>query len=153
MRKVLQALGIVFLVVLVAGGSIIGYAAYTGSRLDASSRKYVDSAVPAIVANWSEQALMSRADPRLLRATSPYEMAQLFAWLRTLGPMERYCGSTGQATEFLSARSGRIVSARYTACAQFAKGTASIDVALVRNRDKGWQIVGFHVNSPALLPR
>ena len=90
MKKVLQVLGIVFVVILVVAGGIMGYAAYTGTRLDASSKAYVDTAVPAIVAHWSQQALVARAAPQLLQAVSPAQLTKAFSWFRSLGPMKKW---------------------------------------------------------------
>lgn len=153
MKKLLQALGIVFVILLLVVGGFVGYAAYTGSHLDASSKEYVDSAVPAIVANWSESELMARAAPQLVQASTTEQLTKLFTWFKSLGPMKKYCGSKGDSNVFISPQKGRTVSARYTACAQFEKGEATIEVTLIQNKDKVWEIAGFHVNSPALLPQ
>lgn len=153
MKKALQVFGIIFLLALIAVGSLIGYAAYTGRQLDSSSQKYVDAAVPAIVSNWSESELKARAAPQLLQASSPEQLTKIFSWLSSLGPMNKYCGSKGESNTFISPQQGKVVSARYVACAQFEKGEAMINVTLLQQENKSWLIAGFNVNSPALLPQ
>lgn len=151
-KKALQALGILFLIVVVVLVGLFGYAAYTGTRLDASSKKYVDSAVPAIVGHWSESELMARAAPELMQRSTPAQLNKLFGWLNRLGPMQKYCGSKGDSNVFFSPEHGKVISARYTVCAQFQNGNATIFVTLIRNKSKAWQIAGFRVNSDALVP-
>ena len=153
MKKTLQVLGIVFVALLLLVGGFIGYAAYTGSQLDASSKEYVDAAIPAIVGNWSEAELTTRNAPQLMRGSTPEQLTKLFQWFSRLGPMTKYCGSKGASNVFISPQQGKTISAKYTACAKFEKGDATINVTLVQNKDKTWAIAGFHVDSPALLPQ
>lgn len=150
--KALQILGIIFVALVVVVGGLVGYAAYTGGQLDVSSKAYVDAAVPAIVANWSERELTARATPQLLQATKPEQFTKLFKWFGTLGSMKKYCGSKGDSNVFVSPQ-GKTVSAKYVACAQFEKGEASIQVTLIQNKVKKWEIAGFYVNSQALVPQ
>ncbi|MDB5970212.1 MAG: hypothetical protein JWQ90_2662 [Hydrocarboniphaga sp.] len=153
MKKALQVIGIIFIALLLILGCFIGYAAYTGTRLDASSKEYVDAAIPAIVSTWSESELTSRSAPQLMQGSTPEQFQKLFHWLSSLGPMKKYCGSKGDSSVFVSPQQGKTVSARYTACAQFEKGDATINVVLLQNKDKAWEIAGFHVDSPALIPQ
>lgn len=153
MKRAFQILGIVFVVLMLLLGCFIGYAAYFGTRLDASSKEYVDIAIPAIVSNWSEAELKTRSAPQLMEGSTPEQFTKLFHWLSSLGPMKKYCGSKGTSNVFVSPQHGKTVSARYTACAQFEKGDAAIDVVLVQNKDNVWKIAGFHVNSQALIPQ
>lgn len=150
--KALQVLGIIFLALVAAVGSLIGYAAYNGNRLDASSKAYVDSAVPAIVTNWSESELTARAAPQLMQGSTPAQLTKMFAWFRTLGPMKKYCGSKGDSNVSVTPQ-GKNVSANYVACAQFEKGEATIQVTLLQNKAEAWEIAGFRVNSMALVPQ
>lgn len=153
MKKAFQILGIVFAVLLVLFGVLVGYAAYTGRNLDASSKQYIDAAVPAIVSNWSDKELIARSAPQLMQSTSPEQFEKMFKWFGTLGPMKKYCGSKGASNVFVTTQQGKIVSARYTACAQFEKGDATIEVSLLQGKDQAWAITGFRVNSRELVPR
>ena len=60
MNRVVAAVAALFLVFLVTVAGLIGYAAVVGPELDASSKAYVDEAVPRIIANWSVDELLSR---------------------------------------------------------------------------------------------
>ncbi len=153
MKKALQILGAVFALLVVAVLGFVGFAAYTGGRFDASSKSYVDAAVPLIVANWSESELTARAAPQLMQTTTPEQLTKLFTWFSSLGPMKKYCGSQGQSSVFMSPQEGKTVSARYVACAKFERAEASIQITLIQDKDKAWKIAGFHVNSQALVPQ
>lgn len=152
MKKLLIVLGLVFLAFIFAVGAFIGYAAFTGSALDKQSKAYVDAAVPAIVSSWSQQELINRASPELRQATKSADMDRMFAWFKTLGHLQKYEGSQGQAIVSVTPQAGKVVSARYTAKALFERGQASIDIAIIKHGDQ-WQIAGFKVNSPALIPQ
>jgi hypothetical protein len=152
MKKLLIALGIIFITLILVVAGLIGYAAFTGATLDKESKAYVDAAVPAIMSSWNEQELLSRASPEFQRATSPADAERLFRWFRTLGRFQRYEGAQGQAVTSVTPQTGKVVSARYTAKALFERGQASIDIAIIKHGDQ-WQIAGFKVNSPALIPQ
>lgn len=153
MKKAFQILGILFAILLVLFGVLVGYAAYTGRNLDSSSKQYVDTAIPAIVSNWSEKELISRSAPQLTQSTNPEQLEKMFKWFRTLGPMKKYCGAKGTSNVFVTTQQGKVVSARYVVCAQFEKGDATIEVSLLQDRNQAWGITGFRVNSQALVPR
>jgi len=152
MKKFLIVLGVTFLVLVVVIAAFIGYAAITGSALDKQSKAYVDAAVPAIVSSWNEQELLSRASPEFQKAAKPADVDRLFRWFRTLGQLQKYEGSQGQATINVTPQTGKEVSARYVAKALFEHGEASIEVGLIK-RDDAWQITGFKLNSAALAPQ
>ena len=152
MKKTLQILGIIFAIILIGIACIAGYVATVGKKLDASAQQYVDAAVPAIVANWSEKELIARSAPQLMKSSSPEQLEKMFKWFGTLGPMKKYCGAKGSSNVFVSPQNGKIVSARFIACGQFEKGDATIELALLQNEKQTWEIAGFRVNSNALLP-
>src|SRR5262249_58990148 len=60
LKRALSIIGGLFLafVVLVAG--LLGYSAYQGPGLDASSKAYVEENVPAILSSWSKDELLKR---------------------------------------------------------------------------------------------
>lgn len=55
MRRFLYILGALTLVIIVAAGVGVGVFFYKGHALDAESKAFIDRAVPAITATWSEQ--------------------------------------------------------------------------------------------------
>ena len=58
MRRLLYGLGAATLAIIVMAGTGLGVFIYRGITLDASSKAYVDGAVPAIAANWDRQQLL-----------------------------------------------------------------------------------------------
>jgi|SRR5262245_12727048 len=152
MKKLLIVLGIVFIVLLVGIAGLIGYAAFTGSRLDKESKAYVDAAVPAIVSSWNEQELLRRASPEFQKAASSSDVERLFRWLRTLGRLQKYEGAQGESITSVTQQTGKVIYARYSAKAFFDAGEANIEVGLIKHGDQ-WQIGRFNVTSPALVPQ
>jgi Na+-transporting methylmalonyl-CoA/oxaloacetate decarboxylase gamma subunit len=151
-KKLLIFLGAVFLVLMIVIAALIGYTAFTGNALDKESKAYVDAAVPAIVSSWNEQELLKRASPEFQKATGPADVDRLCRWLRTLGQLQKYEGSQGQATIAVTPQTGKVVSAHYSAKVAFDRGRATIEISLIK-RGNAWQIAGFKVNSPALAPQ
>jgi hypothetical protein len=153
MRTVLTGLGAVFALLLLGGVGLGVWTFASVERGGQSARAYVDAAVPAITGHWDVDELTARADPALLRQTDDGKLKLLFVWLSTLGPLQTYQGAAMQSTYVQSITgSGTATTARYIATARFAHGDARIDLIVVR-RDAGWHILGFHVNSDALLPQ
>lgn len=144
MRRLLHILGALTLTVFVAAGIAVGVLAYKGIALDAQSKAYVDKAVPAITAGWSEQQLLRRAAPELRAALKPRQLNSLFATLSRLGSLVRYEGATGGSNVSFMVGTGRTISAFYVAKARFQNGTADIRLVLVKKKGR-WQIDGFHV--------
>jgi hypothetical protein len=150
MKKVLIVLGSIFLVLVVLAIIGIGIAAYKGTALDKESKAYVDSAVPAIVTGWNKQQLVSRASPEFMQAVKDDELDKLFGMFHRLGNFKSYDGAKGDSNMTVSNK-GKVVSAAYIANATFDTGPATIKISLIKHAD--WQILGFHVDSNALLER
>jgi len=150
MKTALSIIGIVFLVLLVLLGGVIGYAIYKGNKLDASSQAYADESVSAIVANWSKDELVKRESPQFRNATSDDELTGLFDKLSELGPMQNYGGSTGAANVNFTPASGLQITASYVAKAIFQNGKAEIKLNLIQVNG-AWQILGFHVDAPIFV--
>lgn len=151
MRKFLYFLGAATLTVLIVAGVGIGVAAYQGHAFDVESKAFVDSAVPAISANWSQEQLLELATPELRESVKPNELTTLFAKLSRLGPLVKYEGSTGNTLMSYTTASGGTVSATYVARAKFRNGNAAFRIVLLK-RDGHWMIQNFHVD-PALTRR
>lgn len=151
MKKLLIVLGSIFLGLFVLAGIGIAILAWRGNALDKESKAYVDAAVPAIVSSWSEQELMNRASPELRQATKPADMDRMFAWFRTLGRLQQYEGSQGQAVMSVTSQTGKLVSGHYVAKAMFERGAASIEIGVIKHGGE-WQIAKFRVDSAALVP-
>lgn len=150
MKKVLTILGAVFLILILIVAAGIGYVAYTGNQLDASSKAYVDESVPAIVSVWSKDELVKRASPQLRQKASDVQIDQLFNDLSTkLGAFQSYDGAKGQSNMSFTAKEGEATTAAYVANATFQNGKAEIQIKLIRDNDS-WQILGFHVEMKPL---
>jgi hypothetical protein len=145
-RRFLYILGALTLIVIVAAGIGLGVFFYKGHALDAESKAFIDRAVPAITATWSEQQLLDRATPELRASVKPEELKALFDSLSHLGPLIEYEGATGEAAMSYIAGSGGTVSASYVAKARFKNGTATFRIVLIM-RDGRWLIQNFHVDS------
>jgi len=149
-KKILMGLGIAVLVLIAVAAVGVFYMARQGERLDASSKAYADRTIPLIVSTWSEQALVQNAAPELLRVASKADFDRYFAAFAKLGPLVHYYGAKGQSNIAVLAGKGKIVTANYVAHAEFAHGTAEIDLGLIREQGH-WKIDAFHVNSPLLF--
>ena len=145
MRRFLYVLGALALTVILAVGIGLGVLFYKGHALDAQSKAFVDRAMPAIIATWSERQLLDRATPELRKSVKPEELKIFFGRLSQLGPLVEYEGATGQATMSYKASSGSTVFASYTAKARFQNGSATFRVVLMK-RDGRWMINYFHVD-------
>jgi hypothetical protein len=152
MKRTLQILGGILLafVLVVAGGG--GYFfVYLGPRLDASSKAYVDQALPAVVNDWSREALWTRAAPEFKNAVSAEQLDGLFEkFSQALGKLQSYDGSSGEANMSLLLNEGKITTARYKSQMRFEKGPAEVSVGLIEH-DGQWQILSVTFNSPLLL--
>jgi hypothetical protein len=147
MKTALSIVGIVFLVLLFLGACFIGFVVYEGNRYDATSKAYADESVQAIAANWSKDELAKREAPEFQRVTSDEQLTELFSKLSTLGPLQNYSGSKGDANVNLTPSSGLRITAVYVGDANCQNGKAEIKLTLIAV-DGGWKILGFRVNSP-----
>ena len=152
MRKLFLVLGVVFTVLIVAGGAGVVVLARNGAALDSASKAYTETSVEAIARDWDGSELWTRASPALRRVATPQQIDQLFgAAKRSLGPLVAYGGSQGQAmVSYVNAHSA--VAAQYVAHGHFAHGDADLQISLVKI-DGRWMIQGFHIKSPALMQR
>ncbi len=151
MKKFFIVLGSIFLALIVLGAIAIAFVAIRGNALDRESKAYADSAIPAIVSTWSEKALLDRASPEFKKVVTIDQLDRLFRWVRGLGALQKCEPAQGQAVMSATTQTGKMTSAQYVAKASFAKGEAVIKLGLIKHGDQ-WQIVNFHVDSPALVP-
>ena len=147
-KKFFVILGALFLAFIVVG---IVFVAIKGNALDKESRAYADAAIPAIVGTWSEKELLDRASPELRKVVTTDQMDRLFRWVGSLGQLQKCEPVQGQALMSATTQNGQRITAEYTAKATFPKGEATIKLALIKHDDR-WQILRFHVDSPALVP-
>src|SRR5437016_11189732 len=151
MKKFFIVLGSIFLTLIVLVVIGIAFIAIKGNTLDKESKAYADSAIPAIVTTWSEKELLDRASPEFKSAVTIDQLDRLFRWVSGLGELQKCEPAQGQALMSATTQAGKTISAQYTAKATFQKGEASIKLGLIKHGDQ-WQILNFHVDSPALVP-
>jgi len=146
MKTVFAVLGAIFLILVLLVAGFVGYSAYVGTKLDASSKAYVDASVPAIVSTWSKDELKNRASPQLLKSASDEQIDGLFSKLATqLGAFKSYDGSKGDSNVSYTTQDGKVTSASYVSNATFQNGKIDVQVKLIQI-DGNWMLLGFHVS-------
>jgi hypothetical protein len=144
MKKVIMAMGYLFLVFLTALVAAILIVAVKGKNLDRESQAFVDRAIPAIIANWDVKEVEKRASPEFNSGVDYDDMDDLFALLQRMGDLKSYNGSTGNASLTISFRHGYEITADYTANAEFDEGTVEIQMALILHAGE-WQILDLTI--------
>ena len=149
MKKFLSIVGGFFLVLVIVVAGFIGYAAYQGQGLDASSKAYIVTNVPIIISTWSKEELLKRSSPQLLEAVNekPEQLDQLFQKLSKLGAMRSFDDVKGDSNVSYTSRNGKVTTASYIATAKFENGEARITVRLIQLSGQ-WQFLLFLVDSP-----
>lgn len=151
MKKTVTILGyafIVFIILMIA--SVAGLVAL-GKKYDKESKAFVDTAVQAIAADWDIEELQKRASAEFNDEVDYESLAEDFITLQQLGKLVEYKGSTGDSNITLSL-SGYVITADYTATAEFEAGSAEMQVSLVR-REGRWQILDFSVSPESFTER
>jgi hypothetical protein len=151
MKKLFVILGVVFFCIVITG--VIGFciAAYYGTKLDKSSKEYVDEVTPIIISSWNSNELMSRASPELLKVAPQDKVEAMFQmFAEKLGSLREYKGSKGGSFMNITP-AGKVVTASYIVEASFPYGDAEIKVRVIQHHGK-WQILEFFVNSESFMP-
>jgi hypothetical protein len=152
-KKFFIVLGAIFLALIVLGAIGIWFANVRGTALDKESKAYADVAIPAIVSTWLDKALLERAAPEFNQQVNAVEVYRMFRWYESsLGRLQKCEGAQGHSLMSVTSQSGKMISANYTAKAQFEKGEAEIRIALIKHGDQ-WQMSRLEVISPQLMPR
>ena len=152
MKKFLSIVGGFFLLLILVAVGFMGYAAYQGRGLDASSKAYVETNVPPIVSTWSKEELLKRSSPQLLKIINekPEQLDLLFQKLSKLGTMQSFGDIKGDANVSYTTQYGKVTTASYVANAKFENGEGRISVRLIQLSGQ-WQFLFFNINSPLFL--
>lgn len=152
MKKFLIILGTVFLILIII--AIVGFVllASKGKRLDKESKQYVDEAIVSIVSGWEKQELIKRASPELMAAVNDDGLNKVFDLFQRLGNLKEYKGPEGQSNISLTTQHGKVITADYTAKADFDAGPAEIKVSLIKHGNN-WQILKFNIDSKVFLEK
>ncbi len=141
-RAVLQAIS---LVGIAAGCGFAGMIAYGGYDLEGESRQFADAAIADIGRDWDARVLESRAAPELLQTTSPQQRKSALKNFSQLGRLTDYGAPRGEAN--IAIQDGvSIITARYSADAQFQNGAATISLGLVKEGGL-WMIASLDVRA------
>jgi hypothetical protein len=151
-KKFLIVLGALFLVILVVGGAGIGILAFRGHALDKESSAYADAALPAIVGQWSEKALLERASPEFKQAVTIDQLDRYFRSYSKLGALQHAEPMRGQAGIFYDVSTGKSIRGEYSSKEQFENAEATVTLGLIKHGDH-WQILRFDVQAPGFNPR
>jgi hypothetical protein len=150
-QKALMVMGAIFGVLIIVGVIGVSVFAYFNVGQNREARAYADAAIPAIITAWQPEELEKRLSPEARATLKPGELARLFATYVKLGKFKQYKGAQGQAQMGYVPGKGRVVSGFYVGMADFEKGPARIRLQLIRDDAGQWQIMGFWVDSPALI--
>jgi len=153
-KKILSIVGGLFLFLVLALAGFIGYAAYQGRGLDASSKAYVEGNIPPIISTWSKDELLKRASPQLLKVINekPEQLDLAFQKLSKLGTMQSLSDIKGWAYVSYTPQNGKVSTATYKATAKFENGDGFVSVRLIQSPSSGeWQFLSFHIDSPLFL--
>lgn len=118
------------------------------NALDRESKEYADVTIVAVISHWDIREFEKRASPELSFKSNDLE--KLFATFQKLGKLTGYRGSQGEATISITTRDGLLTTAAYSANADFERGPANIQITLIK-RGEQWRVLGFRINSRALL--
>jgi hypothetical protein len=146
-KKILLILGCFALLLIVIVAGHLGYMAIKGPQLDASSKAHVDANIQTIISSWSEDEMLKQASKELKEDLAGQRWNIFSEKVKQLGKFQNYEGCKGQAYISFSLQHGKVITALYTAHANFQNGQAIIKMELVW-RDSRWQIAIFTVNSP-----
>jgi hypothetical protein len=151
MKKFFVDLSVIFVCFIILGIVLMSRAALTGPKLDAESKAYVDRVVPSIVGSWDSKDLLSYASPELLKVAPLDQIDPLFEIAaQKLGKLKAYKGSKGGVSVNATPQ-GKVITAAYVAQAAFEKADATVRILVIKHGSK-WQVLGFVVDSPALVP-
>lgn len=137
---------LVFLVVIAVLGVLFSLILnYFSSGLNKESQEFADQIIPSISSSWDAEILIRHASPELLKKVPAYKIRDSFAaFSEKFGPLQKYRGSKGQVGVHIE-KETRIITATYSAQADFRNRSAVIKIQMVRNNDK-WQISAFHID-------
>jgi hypothetical protein len=153
MNKLLKVLGGIFLVVLIVIAVATAIFVPKWLTLDKDAVAYIETNVPLVVEKWNSEELKKRAAPELLAQPNIEQLPRVFSWLSSLGKLEKLEKPVGQiGTGVYAGTEFNGTWGDYLANAKFEAGPAQVKV-LLRRTGETWQIMGFHVASPALLPQ
>ena len=152
MKKFLSIVGGIFLLLIFVIVGFIGYAAYQGRGLDASSKTYIEANVPPIISTWSKDELLKRSSPQLLKIINekPEQLDLLFKKLSNLGALRNFYDVKGDSNVSYTTQNGKATTASYIAKAKYENGEVQLSIRLIQISGQ-WLLLYFYVDSPLFL--
>jgi len=151
MKKVLSVIGGLFLVLLVAVGGMLGYAAFEGSKLDAESKAYVEAALPKFLSNPTADSVLSFMAPQDKANVKAADMLSFSSYVsQTLGEFRSYDDLKGDSLIMFSP-SGKNITAKYLVNCYFDKASVTAIVSLRKTGD-AWSLMGVFFDANTLGP-
>jgi hypothetical protein len=151
MKKALSVIGGLFLVLLVAGGGMLGYAAFEGSKLDAESKAYVEATLPKFLSNPTADSVLSFMAPQDKANVKASDMLSFSSYIsQNLGAFQSYDDMKGDALIMFSPN-GKDITAKYLVHCYFDKASVTATVSLRKVGD-AWSLMGVFFDSNSLGP-
>ncbi len=150
LKKILIGIGVVVLVIVLAIVAAGAWVFHARSAYAETAVPYIKKAVPALT-SWDPAQLKLYMDPDVLKTMPDDKVQKLEAWLSTLGHLKGM-----DEPVFVNVWSGAYTGTgamklvTYTVHAHFDAGDGDIFIRL-RDRDGGFTVYTFNVNSDALL--
>lgn len=131
-------------------------------EISQEAEDFINTALPAIVANWDAEELRKRATLKLLESAEPKNLDIFFESCSNLGHLQVYSRAKGQwssSGQYLSnifaekaepqKIADKFVVGNYAAEAEFEKGTAQIKAQIIR-QDNQWFVNSLTVSMEGL---
>jgi hypothetical protein len=148
-KRALSILGACFLVILVAGGGMLGYAAFEGSHLDAESIAYVETTLPKLLSNPTSENFLSFVASEDRGNFNSVAVAGFASYMEAnLGAFQSCDDPKGEAWMMMSP-SGENITGKYLARCHFSKASVTTTVSL-RKVDGAWNLVGVFFEAGTL---
>jgi len=151
MKKFLTVLGGIFLVILVGGGGLIGYAAFRGAKLDAEAKTYVQATLPRVLSDPTSDNILSFMAPQDKGKINPAAMTQFYTYVTiNLGAFQA-CDDLRGSSLVLVSPSGESTMAKYQTRCRFNKASVVATISL-RKIGEAWHLAGVFFDTGSLTP-
>jgi hypothetical protein len=152
MKKWLKILGVLVLLLVVAGIAFFYFVVQPALALDRESREFAQEAATKVAQGWDYNVLASYSAPELIQLLEKDKQTTeklIETFKARLGNLIEIVAVKGEARIFITP-GAKTITARYTIDTDFEKAKGAIRMNLMKKEK--WSVSGFHVNSPALLP-
>lgn len=145
MDRFLKFSGIIFLVLIAVVIFGLSFGEIIRLTLTQSSKDYVSDAIPAAFSSSDASELVARMSPDCQLATTKATLKDVFDEIRILGKYINFTRLSGEVEVNFDDTQGLLISAPYTAIANFSNGQMQISLLLTRHNGS-WEIQSFNCN-------